>query len=448
MKTVNKIVNLTDNEVKILTLLVTKGTNSGGERISTDIEESNMFQLDDVYPQAISEYGKTKSSVKGTLSNLEKKGYITCYSGEGYFDGELTEKGIDWWLNTNITKVSKSQTIKVTNMENSNKDSVMDERVVKINAILSTKLSAISKGKREGLKAQKSICKFLLENWDNEEHLLHFVEDSDVKEEQYELWQICKSRIDQLQLKKRQEEREKIDLKELSEFKGNPSDLSEDAKRCWGILHGYYDTDSVMQEELKEDELFASAMEYRKKMIADAVKGLKVKKSVKGTNEHKEAASKQKKQTKHNVGDLHPNGKWVWTEYKPGKFDWRGIPKDGNNHPKSNEKKEHKKSKNKKSTEKLERKNKKLTMRDFELRICCSGSNNLNLTKTQQEAKKYLMRGYKVELIKDVKGNLSNSCFLKKDGEVTKYSFRDSIKGLFRKVGMEVPEEIFLPLNK
>ena len=25
----------------------------------------------------------------------------------------------------------------------------------------------------------------------------------------------------------------------------------------------------------------------------------------------------------HQVGDIHPNGKWVWTEYKPGKFDWR-----------------------------------------------------------------------------------------------------------------------------
>ena len=25
----------------------------------------------------------------------------------------------------------------------------------------------------------------------------------------------------------------------------------------------------------------------------------------------------------HKVGDVHPNGKYVWTEYKPGKFDWR-----------------------------------------------------------------------------------------------------------------------------
>ena len=28
---------------------------------------------------------------------------------------------------------------------------------------------------------------------------------------------------------------------------------------------------------------------------------------------------------KHIVGEVHPNGKWVWTEYKNGKFDWRGI---------------------------------------------------------------------------------------------------------------------------
>ena len=25
----------------------------------------------------------------------------------------------------------------------------------------------------------------------------------------------------------------------------------------------------------------------------------------------------------HKVGDMHPNGKWIWTEYAPGKFDWR-----------------------------------------------------------------------------------------------------------------------------
>lgn len=27
----------------------------------------------------------------------------------------------------------------------------------------------------------------------------------------------------------------------------------------------------------------------------------------------------------HNVGDMHPTKPWVWTEYKPGKFDWRPV---------------------------------------------------------------------------------------------------------------------------
>ncbi len=30
---------------------------------------------------------------------------------------------------------------------------------------------------------------------------------------------------------------------------------------------------------------------------------------------------------KHKVGDIHKNGKWVWKEYMPGKFDWRAISK-------------------------------------------------------------------------------------------------------------------------
>lgn len=29
----------------------------------------------------------------------------------------------------------------------------------------------------------------------------------------------------------------------------------------------------------------------------------------------------------HNVGDIHPNGKWVWTQLASGKYDWRVIKK-------------------------------------------------------------------------------------------------------------------------
>lgn len=33
----------------------------------------------------------------------------------------------------------------------------------------------------------------------------------------------------------------------------------------------------------------------------------------------------EQKQSAHKVGDIHKNGLWSWTEYKPGKFDWRVI---------------------------------------------------------------------------------------------------------------------------
>lgn len=32
----------------------------------------------------------------------------------------------------------------------------------------------------------------------------------------------------------------------------------------------------------------------------------------------------------HNVGDVHPNGKWVWTQLPSGKYDWRTIKKTSN----------------------------------------------------------------------------------------------------------------------
>ena len=32
-------------------------------------------------------------------------------------------------------------------------------------------------------------------------------------------------------------------------------------------------------------------------------------------------------QKAHNVGDVHPNGKWVWTQLPSGKYDWRVIKK-------------------------------------------------------------------------------------------------------------------------
>lgn len=437
MTTVNKdctnaIVALTENEENVLRLLVTKGTQNGGKAL--DAEEGNMFLLEDVYAAMKSECGKTKASVKGTLSNLKKKGLVQMYAGDGYFDGELTEEGLSYWSHlTNIAKVSTNKEVKSNRMENSNENSVMDERIVKMNAILGTKLSAVSKGKRESLKAQKSSIKFILDEWDNEDNLSNFAADKDIVENQYELYCIAKSRIDQLRNKRIQEERQKIDFSRIAKFKGNPGDLTKDENQVWAILHGYYDDDPVMQSELKEDAFFVTAFEYRKKMLEDAARAAKTEKTVKATSAQKDTDSKQKKTLKHNVGDIHKNGKWVWTEYKPGKFDWRNIAKD-------DKKPQAKKSTTAKKAKKAEKKSttakKVWTIKDFEER--CVKNSSQNLTKTQKEAKKYLLRGYKIERIEG-----SNSCFLKKDGD-TKSSFFDSIQSLFRKLGMEIPEAMYL----
>lgn len=34
---------------------------------------------------------------------------------------------------------------------------------------------------------------------------------------------------------------------------------------------------------------------------------------------------KERAKPKRKVGDIHPNGKWVWTEYADGKFDWKSL---------------------------------------------------------------------------------------------------------------------------
>lgn len=59
----------------------------------------------------------------------------------------------------------------------------------------------------------------------------------------------------------------------------------------------------------------ADVLKYVAKAVATAIK------------EETKKAQEDELEKAHQVGDIHPNGKWVWTEYKPGKFDWRTIPK-------------------------------------------------------------------------------------------------------------------------
>lgn len=244
----------------------------------------------------------------------------------------------------------------------------VDERIVRLNVILKT--TSAKKEEKENLKAKKAAIHFILNSWDREDLLTNYFEDGEMKETQYEIWCIVKSRIDQLKFRKESNNGQNPNTQERS------------------------------------------------------------------TPEKKAAASKAgaaqktgKKTPKHKVGDLHPNGKWIWKEYKPGKFDWRNKPKD----PKD-EKSEIKKTTKtitKKETEKKEKpvKQPHMTYEEFLTRLKSHGTKNL--TDLQSVIRKYLLRGYKVDPKTDGK-----TYFLKKEGETSKSITTDSLKGLFRKTGV------------
>lgn len=63
-------------------------------------------------------------------------------------------------------------------------------------------------------------------------------------------------------------------------------------------------------------------MEKRIKQFRSSVQE-NILKAFGGAPSLQKAVAEEFEKAKHQVGDIHPNGKWVWSEYKPGKFDWR-----------------------------------------------------------------------------------------------------------------------------
>lgn len=134
---------------------------------------------------------------------------------------------------------------------------VVDERIVRLNEIASIKLlRGIFKNRREQLKEDRCLAKYVIENYDSEDALTAILKDKEVRES--EVTDIVAKRV----------------------------------------------------KELKKKRL--------------AAKTSKKAKTDNSTSEEKEAVSKAGRPTSRKVGDRHPkHPEWLWTEYKPGKFDWR-----------------------------------------------------------------------------------------------------------------------------
>ena len=160
-----------------------------------------------------------------------------------------------------------------------NVNEAMDSRIVRMNEIKSIKLSGVSSKKRVAIKAAKTLIDYIMANWDDMFSLAVPAIDPEIRETQPELLEIINSRREELDRKKNEE----------------------------------------LERKRKEEETAKAREEEELKKLAQ-----KLKEEPKKQEDNATTVGRGHK-VERNIGDIHPNGKWVWVEYKPGKFDWRTI---------------------------------------------------------------------------------------------------------------------------
>lgn len=218
--------------------------------------------------------GKNIRSISATAGSLAKKGMLLTANSESYFDGHVTEAGLHEVEESDKVNQEVNNNKNQDNMEDKNFDApAIDERIVKLNELKSARMDKLAKSKRPAAKANKVAAQYILENWDNAEMLQKYVNDPTSPVESYEAYCIADSRVKEL---------------------------------CIAA--------AKIENARKEAEA----------KLKEAASKREVKKADKDVQPKEKAAKTARK-----VGDVHPkHPTWVWTEYAPGKFDWRTNPKD------------------------------------------------------------------------------------------------------------------------
>lgn len=269
---------------------------------------------------------------------------------------------------------------KTVNNVQENVNEAMDSRIVRMNEIKAIKLSSVSPKKRVVIKAAKTLIDYIMANWDDMFSLALPAIDPEIRETQPELVDIINSRREELDRKKNEE----------------------------------------LERKRKEEEAAARAREEEAlKKLAQKLKEEPKKEDKPQSQKKSPEPKKQNNQTpavgrghkvEHKIGDMHPNGKWVWVEYKPRKFDWRtigsrahqdviknglkpsGIVPDKSSVVKTKEKKGKVASKVQKEPKKQE--SKKMTMEELDNVI--KGLPKNGMSDAQKTIVKYIKKGYKI----------------------------------------------------
>jgi len=226
-----------------------------------------------------------------------------------------------------------------------------DERLVKLNAIVDTKMSSISAKKRIAYKAAKPVAKRAIEIWWEVEKLqeLRELEKEPQGELHAEVLAVIDDRINDLVVQQ---------IKKVNEENVERQDAVGNKKRQATTKHAAGDD-----------------------IPPAAVKG--------------EPKERKTTHTTHNVGDIHPNGKWVWTEWRPGMFDWKSMNGKYHKTAKPEAVAELKPEKKEKAVE-VKPKPIKITVEMF-LDTAARTKLGSKLSVPQEKAYKNLKKGYRVD---------------------------------------------------
>lgn len=207
-------------------------------------------------------------------------------------------------------------------------------------AIANFKLAKVGGRKRAVAKEQKAYAQTALEVWDDIKALDN-LRKGVIRNHQYsetqEFIELLVNRIRQI--------RTKMVFKDINGDVINEGDWVRDTtnntpgqnvSRVMNSNDGlYFDSDGPVYLWEIDTDKWLEKVELQAGMDPGAPDGdhtaeveVKVnpKKGTKNTTTSKRRGITGVKPTR-KVGDIHKNGKWVWTEYQPGRFDWRTIKK-------------------------------------------------------------------------------------------------------------------------
>lgn len=182
---------------------------------------------------------------------------------------------------------------KVNNNESGNME-VMNQTIVRLNELKSVKMASISKSKRPAAKFNKEVATYLLDNWDNLEQLKTC--QTQMRKDMphttcTEVMGMYDARVAELQ----------AELDKVNEPEKPAETKADDKPKSETKTAGTKKAETKTAKSDKPVKKQAQEKSDKTKKRPGAPKTLK-------------------------VGDRHKNGKWLWTEYEPGKFDWRTDP--------------------------------------------------------------------------------------------------------------------------